>query len=224
MKEILTNLIIGILGGFLGGILVYFYQKRTEKSERKNQLKNQIDSEKKILPNDFLNYIDIGMNINKINELIGLPTYSFEIDDRDMITDGLKTNLNSYYFENCSLKITHDNNQVTSYILQSFPDSNIEFEMPDSDFDKTILGKFAVDSNFEEIKEIIYESNYRESWFGIVMYFGRRGNYYDYCYYGDLANYNKLYDELEVKDFIGHLITAYGVSSDSRLFRYHSYY
>ena len=224
MKEIITNLIIGILGGFIGGILVYFYQKRTEKVEKKNSLQNQLASEKKKLPNDFLNFINIGMSVQKINEIIGLPTYSYEIDDRELLIDGVKTNLNSYYFENCALKITHSNNQITSYILQSYPNSNIEFDMPNSDFEKTILGKFAVDSSFEEFKKVIYESNYRESWFGIIMYFGRRGNYCDYCYYGDLLNYNKNYEDLEPNDFIGHLITAFGVSSDSRLFRYHSYY
>ena len=109
-------------------------------------------------------------------------------------------------------------------MLQSYKDSLIEFEMFDSDFDKTILGKFAVDSSFEDIKEIIYESNYRESWFGIIMNYARRGNYYDYCYYGDLTSDINSSKELEINDLIGHIINAYGVSSDPRLFRYHSYY
>ena len=224
MNETLLNLLIGIFGGFIGGVLVYLYQKRSENIESKNFVKTQIASSKKLLPNDFLNFIDIGMNMKKIDEFIGLPIYSYEIDDRELLIDGLQTNLNSYYFENCSLKITHNGTQVTSYMLQSYKDSLIEFEMFDSDFDKTTLGKFAVDSSFEDIKEIIYESNYRESWFGIIMYYGRRGNYYDYCYYGDLTSDIDSSKELEVKDLIGQIINAYGVSSDSRLFRYHSYY
>lgn len=224
MEEIVVNLVIGILGGFLGGILVYIYQKRQEIVETKNHLKNQIATVNKMLPNDFLNFIDIGMNIKKIDALIGLPTYSFEIDDREIKTDGVKTNLNSYYFENCSLKITHNESQITSYILQSYPNTSIEFEMPNSDFDKTILRKFAVDSSFEEVKEIIYESNYRESWFGIIMYFGRRGNYYDYCYFGDLPNNSSFNEDIKIKDLTGQLINAFGVSSNPELFKYHSYY
>lgn len=101
---IFINLIIGVIGGFIGGILVYFYQKRSENIEKRNFVRDQIVSSKKVLPNDFLTFIDIGMNMRKIDELLGLPTYSYEIDDREMLTDGLKTNLNSYYFENCSLK------------------------------------------------------------------------------------------------------------------------
>ncbi|NDP28909.1 MAG: hypothetical protein GZ087_16035, partial [Flavobacterium sp.] len=166
MNETVLNLLIGIIGGFIGGLLVYLYQKHSENIEKKNFVKNQITSSKKLLPNDFLNFIDIGMNMKKIDEFIGLPTYSYEIDDRELLIDGLKTNLNSYYFENCSLKITHNGTQLTSYMLQSYNDSFIEFEMFDSDFEKTTLGKFAVDSSFEDVKEIIYESNYRESWFG----------------------------------------------------------
>ena len=224
MNETVLNLLIGIIGGFIGGVLVYLYQKRTENIETKNFVKNQIASSKKMLPNDFLSFIDIGMNMKKIDEFIGLPTYSYEIDDRELLVDGLQTNLNSYYFENGSLKITHNGTQVTSYMLQSYNESLIEYEMFDSDFEKTTLGKFAVDSSFEDVKEIIYESNYRESWFGIIMYYGRRGNYYDYCYYGDLTSDIDTSKELEIKNFIGQIINAYGVSSDSRLFRYHSYY
>jgi hypothetical protein len=224
MNETVLNLLIGIIGGFIGGVLVYLYQKRSESIENKNFVKNQIALSKKLLPNDFLNFIDIGMNMKKIDEFIGLPTYSYEIDDREILIDGLQTNLNSYYFENCSLKITHNDTQVTSYMLQSYNGSQIEFEMFDSDFEKTTLGNFAIDSSFEDVKEIIYESNYRESWFGIIMYYGRRGNYYDYCYYGDLTSDIDSSTELKIKDLIGKLINAYGVSSDSRLFRYHSYY
>lgn len=109
-------------------------------------------------------------------------------------------------------------------MLQSYPNSSIEFEMMDSNFYKTILGKFAIDSTFEEVKEIIHESNYRESWFGIIMNYGRRGSYYDYCYYGDLTSDIIIDKNPKLEDFISHLITAYGVSVDSRLFRYHSYY
>ena len=224
MNNIVANIIIGIISGFFGGLLVYLYQKRSEKVEKKNYIQNQIASSKKLLPNDFLNFLDIGMNMKKVDELIGLPIYSYQIDDSELLIDGLKTNLNSYYFKNCSLKITHNNFQVTSYMLQSYDNSHIEFDMPNSDFEKTILGKFAVDSSFEEVKEVIYESNYRESWFGIIMYFGRRGCYYDYCYFGDLTNDIVVNGELKIEDLMAHLITAYGVSSDSRLFRYHSYY
>ncbi|KUO64942.1 MAG: hypothetical protein APF83_01790 [Lutibacter sp. BRH_c52] len=224
MNNIVANIIIGIISGFFGGLLVYLYQKRSENVEKKNYIQNQIVSSKKLLPNDFLNFLDIGMNMKKVDELIGLPIYSYQIDDSELLIDGLKTNLNSYYFKNCSLKITHNNFQVTSYMLQSYDNSHIEFDMPNSDFEKTILGKFAVDSSFEEVKEVIYESNYRESWFGIIMYFGRRGSYYDYCYFGDLTSDIVVNGELKIENLMTHLITAYGVSSDSRLFRYHSYY
>jgi hypothetical protein len=126
------------------------------------------------------------------------------------------------------LKITHTNNQLTSFIIQAYPKSSIEFDMPNSKFEKTILRKFAVDSSFQEIEgemeNVISESNYRESWFGIIMYFGRRGNYYSYCYFGDLPTEYGFDENIEVKNLIGQIIDAYGVSSDPKLFRLHTYY
>ncbi|MFV8268871.1 hypothetical protein ACNQGP_02910 [Flavobacterium sp. GT2N3] len=220
MKDFIINLICGSLGG----LVVYYIQIANEKKKKKNHIKERIEDSKKIIPQDFIYSIHIGMSMNKIEEIIGLPLFSHTIDENELFGNDLIININEYRFENCFIKIIHQNNQLSAIIISSYNDSKIELIKPDSELEKPIIGKFCVDGTFDnenESNEIIHEISMRDSWFGIIEYHGRFGGYNYYCYYGILQGIDDL-ENLKIEQFKGQIIEAFGLSSNPELFKYYS--
>jgi hypothetical protein len=218
MKDFIINLICGTLGG----LVVYYIQILNEKKKKKNHIKEKIENDKKTIPQDFIHSIHIGMSMNKIEEIIGLPLFTYTIDENELFGNDLIININEYRFENCFIKIIHQNNQLSAIIISSYCDAKIELIKPDSEIDKPIIGSFCVDVTFEnENNEIIHEISMRDSWFGIIEYHGRIGGYNHYCYYGMLHGIDD-FENLKIEQFKGEIIEAFGISSNPELFKYYS--
>lgn len=218
MKDFIINLICGSLGG----LLVYYIQIVNERKKKKNHIKEKIEDSKKIIPQDFIYSVHIGMSISKIEEIIGLPLFSYTIDENELFGNDLIVNINEYRFENCMIKIIHQNNQLSAIIISSYHNSKIELIKPDSESDNPIIGKFCIDGTFDnENNKIIHETSMRNSWFGIIEYHGRLGGYNYYCYYGMLHGIEDL-ENLKVEQFKGEIIEAFGLSSNPELFKYYS--
>lgn len=220
MKDFVINLICGSLGG----LIVYYIQVINEKNKNKNHIKRNIEDSKRIIPQDFIHSISIGMSMKKIEEIIGLPLFSHTIDENELFGNDLIVNINEYRFANCFIKIIHQNNQLCAIIISSYIGSKIELIKPDSEFDNPIIGKFCVDGTFDnenDSNKIIHEISMRDSWFGIIEYHGRFGGYYFYCYYGVLQGIDDL-ENLKIEQFKGETVNAFGLSSNPELFKYYS--
>ena len=218
MKDFIINLICGSLGG----LLVYYIQIVNEKKRKKNYIKEKIEDSKKTIPQHFIYSVHIGMSMTKIEEIIGLPLFSYTIDENELFGNDLIVNVNEYRFENCLIKIIHQNSQLSAIIISSYHNSKIELIKLDSEIDKTIIGKFCIDGTFDnETNEIIHEISMRDSWFGIIEYHGRFGGYNYYCYYGMLHGIEDL-ENLKIEQFKGEIIEAFGLSSNPELFKYYS--
>lgn len=219
MKEFITNLICG----FLGGLLVYYIQIRNEKNKRKNHIKEKLEDSIKIIPKDFIHSINIGMSMVKLEEFIGLPLFVYTIDENELFGNDLIVNINEYRFENCLVKILHQNNQLSAILISSYLDSKIEIIKYDSEIERPTIGNFCVDYTFEsENNEIIHETTSRDSWFGIIEYHGRMGNYNHFCYYGVKFFGIDEAENLNIEKLKGSVIDGFGISSNPELFKYYS--
>jgi hypothetical protein len=224
MKDFIINLICGSLGGIIGGVIVYYIQLENEKKKKKNHIKEKIEDCIKTIPQDFIYSIKIGMSMKKVEEIIGVPVFTNTIDENELFGSGSIININEYKFENCSLKIVHQKDILSAIIISSYSGSKIELIRPGSDVEMPIIGNFCVDFTFgdENIdSQIIHDISMRDSWFGIIEYHGRIGDYNYYCYYGKLQGIDDL-ENLQIDQFQGELIEAFGISSDSDLFKYYS--
>lgn len=215
MKELLSN----IIAGFIGGLLVYFFQIFKEKKKQKNQIKENLLKSNKILPKNFFEIINTNINKNHIIEIIGLPKYSNEVDETELYGEGEKFIIEIYEFSNCTLNLFYQQNNLIGYIVYNSYHNNIIIPRPIGN-NEIILGNYAIDDTFDDNVEIINEISARESWFGVIEYYGRIANYDYICFYGFL-NPEKQNENINIEDIKGEIIEGFGKSSKKEIFKYY---
>lgn len=214
MKEFL----ISIFSGAIGGLFVYFYQKFDENRKSKNIIANKINSEKRTVPKDIIYSLDVGTNIEKVKDIFGNPKFSTKINETELYGEGPIFTINIYKFEDCEITIFHNDNNIQGFIIKPYIDGKFEFERFDSESTNLYLGEYIVDDSFSESSEIEYHFSMRSSWFGIVEYYGRIGNYNYYCYFGECEYYE---NGPKLKDLKGNVIYGYGIASNKTFFKYY---
>ncbi|WP_312206840.1 hypothetical protein [Epilithonimonas hominis] len=214
MKEILFN----VLAGFLGGLLVYLYQKFDEEKKSKNFIKENLKSSLKKLPSNFIHSIEVGMTMDKLKEFIGNPTFSTFIDEKEIFDLDNQFNINQYKFLNCELIVFNSENSLLGFILKPYIENYFEFERFDSANEQLNIGGYIVDDTFTNFDEILYEKSMRDTWFGIIEYYGRIGGFNYYCYYGETGIFA---DNPTLEDLKGEIISGYGVASHKTFFKYY---
>lgn len=215
MKEIISN----ILAGFIGGLLVYLFQTFKEKKKQKNQIKENIRKGNKILPKGFFEFIETSINRNHIIEIIGLAKYSNLIDESELYGEGEKFLTEVYEFSNCSLNLFYQKNNLIGYIVYNSLDNSILIPRPIGENEK-ILGNYIIDDTFNDYIEIINQVSARESWFGVIEYYGRISNYDYMCYYGFL-NSEKQKEKLDINSVKGEIVEGFGKSGLKEVFKYY---
>lgn len=216
----MENILINIFCGFAGGFLVYLFQYKNEEKNKRNYFIDNFKNNKKKLPNDFIYSLQPGISMNKVEQLIGIPDYSYKFDEIELFGEGSILNFNEYYFLNCKIKIIHSNNQLDSIFVYGYYDTDIKFIKYNSEFDKNILLKYAVDYTFEDNTKIIYELTARDCWYGIIEYHGRIGNYNSFCYYGNLEP-SLANDNLKIDNLKNRLVESFAISNNDEVFKYH---
>lgn len=197
--EIITTLIVGIIGTVIGGLIVLFFQKRDEKvKEEKNKLAQNMvgKTSLKIIDRDFLyNYEPSKVSIEKILDDFGQPFKK----SKDESEEGKGLILYKYIFQNAKVQFsTYENDSdILSITIFSEEDKKNPITCRRSfDEDEEIFGHAKItDIIIQESTSFENFSSPRDA-FAIIkaQYFGYPTiKYYTFCYQID-GNYETIND------------------------------
>lgn len=213
---------ISLISGIAGGLIVLLAQNAIEKYKKEKDQKNEkiIKSTRfgKILAENTLESLEVGLSVDKMKEILGIPDFIFKEEYSGLI-DKKPSNYFTYNFSNAIVRITSQNNlsiDTISILSRDDRTNLIKFFLNNYEASSGgILGRTKL--NKEIIKNVInHYSNRtaREMYFGVETYYGRFGNYLNYTYFGSSFNHIEKYEKTnDPKDLLGSTIEGFCISN-----------